>query len=270
MLKKARDVVGFLASTYRRYRDEDNILVYQMGKVGSTSLAKALGEHAIQIHNFFPENDPCARKPFYRGSLRRRTVDGLFFYVIRRAVRARRKLKIVTLVRDPIGRNVSMYFQHLHYWLAYYFSEVRADRDGREGIGTLVDCFRETFDHRYPLDWFDKELKRLTRVDVYEYAFDSTKGCAEIKHGGVDVLIVQTEKLPACWHIVEAFCGRKLELREDNRAELKWYGALYSEFLNRYSLRADEIDAIYSSKFATFFFSEAARADLGRRWLGPK
>ena len=45
---------------------------------------------------------------------------------------ARGKLKIVTLVRDPIGRNVSMYFQHLHYWLAHYFSEVRADRDGRQ------------------------------------------------------------------------------------------------------------------------------------------
>ena len=270
MLRKARDVVGFLASTYRRYRDEDNILVYQMGKVGSTSLAKALGERAIQIHNFYPGNDPCARKPFYRSGWRRKIVDRLFFYVIRRAVRARRKLKIVTLVRDPVGRNVSMYFQHLHYWLAYYFSEVRADRDGREGIDTLVDCFREAFDHRYPLEWFDRELKRFTGVDVYEHAFDRTKGCAEIKQGRVDVLIVQTEKLQDCWHAVEDFCGLELESREDNRAERKWYGALYSEFLNRYSLRAEELDEIYSSRFATFFFSEAARADFRCKWLRPK
>ena len=163
-----------------------------------------------------------------------------------------------------------MYFQHLHYWLAHYFSEIRADRDGREGIDTLVDCFRETFDHRYPLEWFDKELKRLTGVDVYEHAFDSTRGCTEITKGGTRVLVIQTDKLGHCWHTVEEFCGRKLELREDNRGERKWYGTLYSEFLDRYSATADELDEIYSSKFATFFFSEAARAELKRRWQGPK
>ena len=270
MLRRARDVVGFLTSTYRRYRNEDNILIYQMGKVGSTSLVKALGERAIQIHNFFPSNEPCSRKPFYGSSLRRKPVEWLFYHAIRRGVRARSTLKIVTLVRDPIGRNVSMYFQHLHYWLAHYFSEIRADRDGREGIDTLVDCFRETFDHRYPLDWFDKELKRLTGVDVYEHAFDSTRGCTEITKGGIRVLIIQTDKLRDCWHTVEEFCGRKLEFREDNRGERKWYGTLYSEFLDRYSVSADELDEIYSSKFATFFFSEATRAELKRRWQGPK
>jgi hypothetical protein len=25
----------------------------------------------------------------------------------------------------------------------------------------LIDCFRETFEHRYPLEWFDRELKRI-------------------------------------------------------------------------------------------------------------
>ena len=43
MLRRARDVVGFLTSTYRRYRNEDNILIYQMGKVGSTSARESLG-----------------------------------------------------------------------------------------------------------------------------------------------------------------------------------------------------------------------------------
>ena len=88
MLRRARDVVGFLTSTYRRYRNEDNILIYQMGKVGSTSLAKALGERAIQIHNFYPSNQPCSRKPFYGSSLRRKPVEWLFYHAIRRGVRA--------------------------------------------------------------------------------------------------------------------------------------------------------------------------------------
>jgi hypothetical protein len=240
-----------------------------MGKVGSTSLAKALGERAIQIHNFYPSNELCSHKPLYRSSLYRKPLHWMFYRVIRLGIRRRRKLKIITLVRDPIGRNVAMYFQDLHYWLAYYFSEVRPNRDTREeDIDILVDCFREVFDHRYPLDWFDKELKRLTGIDVYEFTFDSTTGCTEINRGHVSLLIIQTERLSDCWHAVEEFCGRKLELREDNRGKRKWYGTMYSEFLKRYLVSADELEEIYSSRYATFFFSEQTRAELRRRWQG--
>jgi hypothetical protein len=181
-------------------------------------------------------------------------------------VQRRRRLKIVTLVRDPVGRNVSMYFQHLHYWLAYYFTELKSDRV--EEVDVLIDCFRETFAHRYPLEWFDRELKRLTGLDVYEHSFDTVKGFTRIDRGRVSLLIVQTEKLRDCWHAVEEFCDRKLEWRDDNRGERKWYGALYSEFLDRFSLSAAELDEIYSSKYARFFFSEEQRAQLRRRWQG--
>jgi hypothetical protein len=271
LLKRARNVVKFLFRSYRTYRNEDNILIYQMGKVGSTSIAKALGERAIQIHNFYPTNEPFSRKPFYRSSLYKKPIHWTFYYLIRRGIRRRSKLKVITLVRDPISRNVSMYFQDLYYFLAYYFSEIRPNRDSREeDIDILIDCFRETFDHRYPLDWFDKEFKRFTGVDVYEYAFDSNAGCTKIERGGISLLIIQTERLSDCWHVVEEFCGRKLELRKDNRGERKWYGPLYSEFLDRHSLQAGELDEIYSSRYATFFFSEETRAELRRRWLSHK
>jgi len=270
MLKRAKNVVKHLVQSYRAYRNEDNILIYQMGKVGSTSLAKALGERALQIHNFYPSNEPWSHKPFYRSSLYKRPVHWIFYRLIREGVRRRSKLKIITLVRDPISRNISMYFHHLHYRLAYYFSEIRPSRDSREGIDALVDCFRETFDHRYPLDWFDNELKRFTGVDVYEYAFDAVTGWSKIEVGGISLLIVQTERLRDCWHAVEEFCGRKLEFLEDNQGRRKWYGTLYSEFLDRYSLSADELDEIYSSRYATFFFSEKTRAELRWKWQCPK
>lgn len=264
MIGKAVNAVEFLRRAFRRYRDENTILIYQMGKVGSTSLAKALGDRAIQIHNFYPSNEPCSRRPSYR--LRKKLLHWAFYHVIRRGIRRRKTLKIITLVRDPIGRNVSMYFHDLHYWLAYYFSEVRPDRVGREDMTTLIDCFRETFDHDYPLDWFDKELKRLAGIDVYEHAFDRATGCSRIDKDGVSLLIVQTEKLRECWHLVEEFCGHKLELREDNRGARKWYGNSYAAFLEAYSVSADELDRTYSSRYATFFFSEETRAELRKRW----
>jgi hypothetical protein len=161
-----------------------------------------------------------------------------------------------------------MYFHDLHYWLAYYLSEVRPERVGREDMATLIDCFRETFDHDYPLDWFDRELKRLTGIDVYEHAFDRAAGCTKVDEGGVSVLIVRTDKLRECWHVVEEFCGHKLELREDNRGARKWYGDVYAAFLEAYSVDADELDRIYASRYARFFFSEETRAELRSRWQG--
>jgi hypothetical protein len=268
MMGKAANALQFLGRSFRKHRDENTILIYQMGKVGSTSLANALGDRAIQIHNFFPSNEPCLRRPLYWSALNKKPLHWAFYHAIRQGIRRRRTLKIITLVRDPIARNVSMYFHDLHYWLAYYFSEVRPDGVGREDVDTLIDCFRQTFDHNYPLDWFDRELKRLTGIDVYEHAFDRTTGCTKIDKDGVSLLIVQTEKLRECWHVVEEFCGRKLEIREDNRGARNWYGALYAAFLDKYSVKADELDRIYSSRYATFFFSDETRVELKRRWQG--
>ena len=268
MRRPIASAANLIGQSFRKYRDERTILVYQMGKVASTSIANALGERGVQIHNFFPSNDPCSKKPLYRSAIYKWPVHGLFYQTIRLAVRGRRRLKIVTTVRDPISRNVSMYFHHLHYWLAYYFTEVRSDRVGSEEVDTLIDCFNETFDHSYPLQWFDRELKRLTGVDVYDYEFDRAAGWARIDRAGVSILIVQSERLRDCWSHIEEFCGGRLEWREDNRSDHKWYGPLYSEFLSRYSVSAAELEKIYSSRYATFFFSGSDRAAFRERWIG--
>ena len=266
MLRRIAAAVDLLRRTSRKYRDESTILVYQMGKVASASIANAIGERAIHIHNFFPSNEPCSKKPLHRSALYKKPFHWLFYQVARRAVRARRLTKIVTVVRDPIGRNVSMYFHDLHYWLAYYFSEVRSKRLDGEGVDVLLDCFRETFDHDYPLEWFDRELKRLTGLDVYDHEFDRARGWTKIDSGGVSLLIVQAERLRDCWPAVEDFCGRKLEWREDNRTEHKWYGALYADFSSRYFVSPAELDRIYSSRYAAFFYSENDRAAFKRKW----
>lgn len=250
----------------RKYADEDRILIYQMGKVGSTSLGRALGDRGIQIHNFYPSNEPWPRLPTYGLGLARKLAHAIFYRAIRRGVRKRRTLKVITLVRDPIARNISMYFQDIHYWLAHYHTERRPNIGRRDDIDVVSDCFREMFDHRYPLEWFDRELKRVTGVDVYDYTFDRNTGCSRVETGTTSILIIQAERLSENWSQVEAFCGSKLEWREDNRAARKWYGPSYDAFLARFSMSAEELDEVYSSRYATFFYSEESLAGFRRRW----
>jgi hypothetical protein len=254
----------------REYADEERILIYQMGKVGSMALTRALGDRGLHIHNFYPSNEPWPRRPSYGGSLARRLGHWLFYRAIRRGVRCRRRVKIVTLVRDPVARNVSMYFQDLPNRLAYYINEVKSNSRSREDIDLLVDCFRETFDQRYPLEWFDREMKRMTGVDVYAHPFDRITGRSLIEMDNTRVLVIQAERLRDNWAAVEEFCGRSLEWREDNRGDRKWYGTLYAEFLARFSLSPRELDEIYSSRYSRFFYSEEALAGFRQRWEGPK
>jgi hypothetical protein len=266
MITKARNAIRFLYRSYQTYRDEEKIVIYQMGKVGSTSLTRALGEDAIQIHNFYPANEPCHCKPRYPGRIDRRLLHALFYRAIRLGVGRRQRLKIITLVRDPVARNLSMYFQDLHFWQSYYFSEVRPGLRNKNDIDTLLDCYRETFDQQYPLVWFDNEFRRITGVNVYDHPFDSSAGYTRIEEDGKSILIVQTEKLSERWDVIEEFCGRKLELRRDNHADEKWYRDLYARFVDRFSLTTNELDEIYSSEFASFFFSKAERGKFRERW----
>jgi hypothetical protein len=72
-----------------------------------------------------------------------------------------RRWKVVTLVRDPIARNISGFFQTLQseFGLDYEKAESMDEEDvARE----LVDIFLEKVTwHDYPLTWFDTELKSV-------------------------------------------------------------------------------------------------------------
>ncbi|MCV5836652.1 putative capsular polysaccharide synthesis family protein, partial [Escherichia coli] len=75
-------------------------------------------------------------------------------------------VRIISLVREPIGRNISMFFQSLPFWMAEkYLNDDSAIRSERPQL--LQEAFEEHMNHHYPLEWFDNEIKTLTGIDVF-------------------------------------------------------------------------------------------------------
>lgn len=265
----------------RQYREEVKrcvessakpVLVYQMAKVGSSTLTWALREidglHVFQVHLLLPENLRRLRAALRkRGRLLARLqsdmdVRGAVYY--RGLIESGLKTKVITLVREPIGRNCSFYFQNLDIlWQT-------ADAHERVDVSRLAGEYIDRFDHRTGIKWFDSEFKRVLGVDVYEHTFPHDKGHARITTDRHDILVMRTdlddESKKRC---VEEFLGIEgLSLVPKNVGSQKPYAATYRKFLDALELPDSYVDEMLGSKFTRHFFSPAEIASLRAKWLG--
>lgn len=142
------------------------ILVYQMAKVGSTSVCRSLreaGYNPLHIHSLtrdgkYHNGQVEPPKHYYTENLLR-----LYLKC------TNHRLKVIFLVRDPIARRVSARFQ----WpicREYVFDSVEETRRG------LVEHFSRPGGLEYEFRWFDREVKEMLSVDVMEEKFNRTDG----------------------------------------------------------------------------------------------
>lgn len=223
------------------------VLIYQMGKVGSTSLENSIKD-SLHIHTLYG-NYPC---PHFE-----RHVHGDFKLLIKKfAVQPlRRNLyklkgcnKIISLVREPAARNISMFFQDLPFWIADYVKHY--DRETRESdLDWLWRVFENSFDHEYCLTWFDREIKRYTGIDVLSEQFNCRRGYQQYKRGRYELLLLRMEDMTQNRAVIEEFCQQKVELVSTNVGDEKWYGGVYKEFSNNYKIKVVEK---YEKKYKSF------------------
>ena len=203
----------------------DSILVYQMGKVGSTTLVESI-PGAVHLHTLYI-NPPCKellkieRPDFFMKMV------GFCYDLLRQfAVKFRKDVKIITVIRNPIERNVSMFFQDLPYWYVKY-RRLCPNASRFSDVDVIQDMFEKVFPHEYPDLWFDKEIKRLTGIDVYSTGYDAELGYLKLEKGKYKVLLLEMTKINDRVDVIEEFLGYKIDLVNVNVGNKKWYAPLY-------------------------------------------
>jgi hypothetical protein len=255
------------------------IVVYQMGKVGSSSIvaslkALKLDRPVYHVHSLAPagiENGKRMYKRIFRNAQGTdfRRAGHLFAseYLRKRMAGLRRgeRWKIVSLVRDPVAINVSGFFQIVDHYVPRFSERYNA---GSANIDDAIRAFLAEFDHEEVLTWFDVELKSTLGLDVFSQPFPKSEGYGIYRAEHAEALILRLEDINRC--ASEAF-ERFLDLEEFhlqtvNVAEGKSYEAAYREFKKRIKLPNCYLEKIYGSRYAKHFYTDEEITAFRARW----
>ena len=260
-------VVGDFARGVRKER----VLLYQMGKVGSTALSDALVEQGywvLHIHSLDAEvQREAVRRSLALGDLGPPSIlRG--FALGKQLAKVHADLPVLTAVRDPLARDLSDFFQRIALT-----DEGRALIDSGRSAA-LLDAylgngqFAQSLGHT--LGWLDAELKRFLGVDVYAQPFDPSRGTAEYRHGSFRVLLVRAElEREAKERALSDWLGiPSVSVKRSNVSAAKAYGEAYRDFLAAVALPQYLVTSVMESKLVRHFYSDDERERMFRRWTG--
>lgn len=270
-------------------RQDPLILVYQMGKVGSSSVVKSLKAQnflTYNVHTFDPyylnKDQQLYKNEFVPGRLNAKTLwDALLF---RKQLSSRfygKPVKIITLVRDPVARNISHFFQWPNMIMAqidgkYHLRspsfnyDVIVEADGIED--QLAQLFMTKFKlHERPLIWLDNELKHHFGIDVYRSDFPKDKGYSIFREGNTEAILIKLERLgEVAGEAFRKFLDiQSFELVSANIGQEKNTSGIYERFLNSIKLPSKYLDTMYNSRFAAHFYTEEELNKFRARWSHP-
>lgn len=227
------------------------IIVYQMGKVGSTSIYNSL-------------------KTAYKGEvLHKHTLhkkeDWKSAMVLEHLLTHKLPLKLISLVREPVSRNISSFFQN--------FEKVTGIAPNKSVFTTeeLTHFIltSDKLDTNAPLTWFNENPLKDFGIDVYSHDFPKEEGWTIIKtQGNTELLLMKAEISDTKKELLIRDFTRlpAFRLVSSNIGEGKDYAELYTKLKKEIRLPADYLDMFYSSPAVQHFYSESELEEARKKW----
>ncbi|MBE9102932.1 putative capsular polysaccharide synthesis family protein [Vacuolonema iberomarrocanum] len=260
-------------------QDSEITLVHQMGKVGSSglygSLLKAFPSSLI-LHTH-ALNEQAFYKMLYRRLINSGISSRLLIeqhYLITLLLIHELKHKsdktwnLITLVRDPIARNISAFFENLDLNL-FFPSYLSAKRIEKDEVDFAISTFLSNYPHNLPLNWFDLHIKEVFGIDIFSQPFDKARGYSIYRKDHVNLLLIRLESLNSCYKdAFNDFMGlQDFELQSANMASDKVYKDAYTAFKEYLFLPDSYIDQMYNSRYAKHFYTDDELSQFSTKWL---
>jgi len=283
-----------LARAYYRHRlksldrqfPQAPLIVYQMGKVGSSTVVKSLHEAGLRrriyhVHFLTPEliEKYEIRRRKYLRTERSGDLRHIWQYKHLRDrllnEKCEERWKVITLVRDPVARNLATFFEHISVvseaedeWKLESAEYEFCIKVRKSDLLPLVDLFFEKCRHDNPSIYFDREFKPVLGIDLYDEEFPSAEGYKIYQTDSFDILLLRLENLNT---VAEPALKRFLGLEEfalvnANIGEEKDYADVYDKFKNQIRLPTHYLDRMYTSKFTRHFYTDEEIAVFRKRW----
>ncbi|MFG0305496.1 MAG: putative capsular polysaccharide synthesis family protein [Phycisphaerales bacterium JB040] len=240
------------------------VVVHQMGKVGSSSVYRALrGVGGVRVlFTHLMHRDILAkyvrRKRAAGQELPDHVGDSRELWRLIRHTDAR--IDVVTAVRDPIARNVSALFQNL--------PPEYACEPTRERVGALIRRFLHGYPHSVPVWWLQQHLAEALGVPVFDAPFDPERKELFLEHGRFRVLALRAEDCQAeRADAIERRLGLGgVRLDRANVGAEKAYASMYRAFVREFEPPGWLVEKCYRSVMCRHFYSDEEIARFRSRW----
>jgi hypothetical protein len=252
-----------------------------MGKVGSSSIVKSLkamklDRSVYHVHFLNKDNIQKADRMLHEIYGNHYNVNRWCLYesrfVIKHFLQQQNKnLKIISLVREPVARNISSFFYNIDKFIpncaALY-------EKGQIDIADITQCYMQRFhEHSYPLTWFDEEMKQVFGIDVFSanVSLSQEQRVFVYKHGDLDLLVLKTEDIDdiAQKALQEFLQIREFRLKQSNISSEKHYNRVYDDFTRLAQLPESYLSTMYESKYVNYFYRPKEIERFKARWSRP-
>lgn len=176
--------------------------------------------------------------------------------------------KIITLVRDPMARTISAFFRHFRLNHPGFEKGYEADP---AHLDRLIQLFLADDEHErgVTLEWFDREVRDVFGIDVFRRPFPKDAGYDTYGSDTCAMLVLRTEDLDRVGaRAIGSFLGIvELRIESENQPARAGYAAAYAEFVERIRMPTAYLDAMYGSRLARHFYSDAEIEAFRSRWV---
>lgn len=249
------------------------ILIYQMARVGSKTVVESLRRvmpqeqalhHVHQLHDV----DRTERELARVGAVSEAHLD----YLRRQSALRRRfdageptRWNVITLVRDPVARNLSAFFFGLAHDAPHFYESVRRGRVGHE---VLLSRFMKDFGHSYALNWFDLQFRPVFGLDVFARPFPREQGYQILEMDRGRALVLRTEDLDRSLRpAIDAFLGWPgCVLVRANVGARSRYASAYGNFLDRVVIPEGYLDEMYDHRLVRHFYAPEEIEGFRQHW----
>jgi hypothetical protein len=240
------------------------VVVFCMSKTASSAVVRAVRDAVPQpvykIHLLSPERVGRVEAHYRRTDRDARPRHILHAaHLMRHLPTPEHPWQVITIVREPIGRAASDFFQS-------------GRRLGRLGDVAATTARFERFasEDGIPrtIGWFEREMAPSLGIDVYAHPFDSALGYGLIETPAVRLLLLRQESLDAAPGALGRFLGlpHDVVLDRENVGAGKEYSDLYAAVLRDTRFPPATLDLAYRSRFAQHFYGAAELEAFRSRW----
>ena len=237
------------------------IIILTPGKVGSSSvyftLKGKIPNKVFHIH-YLSSNGILEAKEQHLKSDRKSIPLHLIIsgFLNDKLAKYNGEVNIITIVREPISRQISSFFQNIDFYKSSIESE-SLDIDINKSINILNDLFEDNICQKSE-NWFEQEIHKNFGIDVFMQPFNEKKNYMIFLEGRYKLLLMKMETIDQIFSkAIQEFLSKDapIYLKKSNIGENKHYAKRYIKIKKEFKIDSNSLEGIVSSKYFKHFYS---------------